>query len=100
MGRLQSFLFGLVLGGAAMFGALQYHVVRAEDGLHFIPKVAPGLQDVYVDIRHFGVEDWDRHRSLAMSLLHANKSDLMKDSATGYLRDSLDNALKAFRGSP
>lgn len=100
MGRLQSFLFGLVLGGAATFGALQYHVIRAEDGWHLIPKVTPGWQDIYVDIRHFGVEDWDRHRSLAMSLLHADKSDLMKDSATGYLRDSLDSALKVLRGSP
>ena len=100
MGRLQGFLFGFVLGGAAVFGGMQYHVVRAEDGLHFVPKVAPGLQDVYVDIRHFGVEDWDRHRSLAMSLLHANKSDLMKEGATSSLRESLDSVLKVFHGSP
>ena len=95
MGRLQSFLVGVVIGGAAVFGALKFHVVRADDGVHFVPKAAPGFQDVYVDIRKFGAQDWDKHRGLALALVQANQSGLMKDSATGYLRESLDQVLRA-----
>ena len=99
MGRFHSFLFGLVLGGASVFGALKYHVVRAEDGVHFVPKVTPGFQEVYVDIRSFSFDDWNKHRSLAMALVQANQGHLMKDAASGYFRDSIDNVLRSFGGS-
>ena len=100
MGRLQSFLFGVVVGGAAVFGALKYHVVRADDGIHVVPKVAPGFQDVYVDIRDFRVEDWDKHRGLSLALVQANKSALMKGTAADYFRESLDSVLRALGRAP
>ena len=99
MGRFQSFLFGVVVGGAAVFGAVKYHVVRAEDGVHFVAKITPGFQDVYVDIRSFGLEDWNKHRSLAIAMVQANQGHLMKEAGTGYFRDSIDNVLRSIGGS-
>lgn len=99
MGRFQSFLLGFVLGGAAVFGSLKYHIVQADDGYHFVAKVTPGFQETYVDIRRFSPEDWLKHRNLALALVQSGQSQLLKEAATGYFRESLDNALRTFSGS-
>lgn len=100
MGRLQSFILGLIVGGALVCVALKYHVVRANDGVHLIPKTAPNFQEMYVDIRRFSLDDWNRHRTLAAALVKAGKTNLLNDGAGASFRDAVDGALGSFSSSP
>lgn len=101
MPRLGSFLGGVVVGGAAVFVGLKYHVVRATDGVHLVPKVQAQFDEAYVDIRKFGFEDWNKHRSLAVAMVQADKGYLMQETTTDSLRRSVDSVLEGlgnFRG--
>lgn len=99
MGRLGAFLFGVVVGAGLVFGSLKYHVLRAHDGLHIVPKVAATFEDAYVDIRQFGPSDWNDHRTLAAGLIKANQEDLIGETAAYSLRDSLRSALDGLTGT-
>ena len=88
------FLLGLVVGGAIVFGSLKYHIVRAEDGFHTVPKLSSQFSQTYVDIRRFDLADWDEHRTLAIALVRADKGHLLKDSASSSLRRSVDGVLE------
>jgi len=96
MGRFGSFLLGLVLGGAAVFGGLKYHVVYADNGVHFIPKIYANLDEIYVDIRGFDLTDWGEHKALAAALVKADKADLLEESAANQVRESVDSLLEGF----
>jgi hypothetical protein len=91
--RWFTFLLGVVVGGLLIYGALNYHIVRASDGLHLIPKVDATLANTYVDIRNFGPADWAERPELAMSLLKANRRELMDAAAADTLRTGLDRLL-------
>jgi hypothetical protein len=99
MGRLGNFLFGVAVGAGLVFGALKYHVLRAPDGLHVVPKVSSSFEDAYVDIRQFGPSDWNEHRTLTASLIKANKENLIGDAAAYSLRESLRSALDGLSGA-
>ena len=98
MSRLSSFFLGAVVGGVLVFGAVKFHVVRAGEGFHLIPRIDPTLRDVYVDIRHFGLTDWSNHRSLAAAIIRAKKEHLLQDSATAGFREGLKNAVDNITG--
>ena len=95
MNRVSSFLFGVLIGAAGLYVAMTYHVVRANDGIHIVPKVSSGLADVYVDIREFDAADWNEHRGLAAALVNAEKDELLKDSAVSSLRQSAHDVLES-----
>jgi hypothetical protein len=95
MGRFSSFLLGIIVGAVAVYGSLRYHVVRAHDGLHLVPKVYSSFGEVYVDIRHFGFSDWNQHRALALALVKAKKEGLIGETSAGYFRQSLQNVLQS-----
>lgn len=94
MPRLGSFLGGLIVGGVAVYTGLKYHVVRANDGFHLVPKLQAQFDDAYVDIRQFGFEDWNKHRTLAVAMAQADKSYLMQETASDSLRQSVDSVLQ------
>ena len=94
MGTLSSFLGGIVVGGVASFVGLKYHVVRAADGFHLVPKLQAQFDEAYVDIRQFGFEDWNKHRSLAVAMVQSDKGYLMHETATDSLRESVDSVLE------
>jgi hypothetical protein len=101
MGQISSFIGGFLVGGAAVFTGLKYHVVRANDGVHLVPKLQAQFDDAYVDIRQFTYEDWNKHRSLAVAMTQAEKGYLLQESATDSLRQSVDSVLEGlgrFRG--
>ena len=98
MGRLWSFVWGVVVGASLLYCVMTYHVVHTQDGLQVVPKITAGLPGTYVDIRGFGIDDWARHCSLAMALIHADKGDLMGDAAMSPLRETLEGWLKGFHG--
>lgn len=97
MERLTSFLLGVVVGGLLCFGSLKYHVVRAKDGVHLVPKLSSTFSETYVDIRSFGLSDWDQHRSLAVAIVHAQKGQLLQDQASDSLRQSVDNVIQGLK---
>lgn len=100
MGRLTFFLAGLLVGAMAMFTALKYHVVRAEDGVHLVPKMTSDFRDMYVDVREFDAADWNRHRELAVALVKADKAHVLQEAAMGGLRETVDSVLKNLQSPP
>ena len=96
MGRISSFVLGTIVGGSLMFGSLHYHVLRATDGFYLIPKVESNFQQTYVDIRAFGITEWNRHKSLAAAIVKAHKQHLLTHGVAGGLshdvRQTIDRA--------
>jgi len=99
MGRLPSFVAGLIVGGALAVGSLKFHVVRAYDGFHLVPKLTAQFSDAYIDIRSFGVSDWDEHPLLAMAIVRADKAYLMNNAASQSLRNAMDGFFETLGGS-
>ena len=99
MGRFGCFLLGFLLGGATIYGSLHYHLVRAHDGFHFIPKLTSTFSQTYVDIREFGFEQWAAHQSLALAITRAEKTELMHGVAVEPLRETLNGFLDRLEGA-
>ncbi len=95
MKRWGTFLFGMVVGGLLIFFALNYHVIRARDGMHLVPKVDAQLASTYVDIRNFGPREWADHRDVFLALAKADRNDLIGSAADDALRVGLDRLLGA-----
>jgi len=92
--RLMTFFLGMVTGGALLFGAMNYHLIRAHDGVHFVPKVSPKLAAAYVDIRGFSAADWAQHSDIAAALISADQAGLMKSSVSESLYKRIDQFLE------
>jgi hypothetical protein len=95
MRRVSTFLLGVATGAMLLHGATMYHVVRAGDGVHFIPKQPPRLAETYVDIRTFTMEEWAGHVQLASALVQAGQQQLLGEAAGGTIRETLNSALPA-----
>jgi hypothetical protein len=93
MKRLTTFVMGMAVGAAILLGALKYHVVRANDGLHLVPKLDAQLAGTYADIRAFTIADWAQNPDLAAALIDAGQRDLVEGSAKDALRNRLDQFL-------
>ncbi len=93
MRRLMTFFLGMVTGGVLLYGAQNYHVIRAQDGVHFVEKIDSKLAATYVDIRGFTFADWSQHTEIAAALVRAEKSELMQNAASDVLQQSLDTWL-------
>ena len=91
---MRNFLLGLIVGSGLMFGALTYHLVRADDGFYLVRKLESGFGQSYVDIREFTVEDWMDHRSLAAAIIRDGKEPLMADTAEESFRTRVRDALR------
>ena len=86
MGRISTFISGMIAGAVLLFVANHYHLVRGNDGVFVVPKLSQNLQDTYVDIREFGLRDWQQHRMLAASLLRSNHKEVLEDSTLSGVR--------------
>jgi len=95
---MRNFLLGIIVGGGLMFCALTYHVVRAADGFHLVPKLQAGFGESYVDIRDFTVNDWTEHRALAAAIIRAGKEDVMAGSAEESFRSGVRESLHGILG--
>jgi hypothetical protein len=93
MRRLMTFFLGMVAGGALLYTAEHYHLVRAQDGFHLIPKMELKLAATYVDIRKFSPADWAQHADVAMAITHAKQGQLLENSATQSLQDGVQGLL-------
>jgi hypothetical protein len=93
MGRFFWLLVGFAIGGGAIYGAFNFHVVKTDSGFEFVPKHAASLSDTYVDIRKFGVSDWAAHPALSADIVAAEKSQLMGQSAANPIEGEVRNLL-------
>ena len=97
MGRLFWLLVGFAIGGGAIYGAFNYHVVKADSGFELVPKHSASLSDTYVDIRNFSVSDWAAHPALSADIVAAEKSHLLGGGSSNSLQNgvnSMENGVK------
>lgn len=95
MRRISTFLLGMATGAMLLHGATMYHVLRAADGIHLIPKQPPRLAETYVDIRTFTMEEWAGHAQLASAVVQAGQQRLLGDAAVGTIHETLNSVLPA-----
>jgi hypothetical protein len=93
MRRLWTFASGILFGGMLVFAAMNYHVIRANDGFHVVPKIDAELALTYADIRDFTVTDWAKNSELAAALMSANRRDLVDNAIENSVDNSLDKWL-------
>jgi hypothetical protein len=96
MSRLPAFLVGMATGAMLLYAAMNFHLLRARDGLHLVAKDPPRLSEVYVDVRQFGVSEWSQHPQLAAALVRADKRNLIEDTTLGSLQESAKEALPSW----
>ena len=92
-GRISTFLFGCVAGGLFVFGALKYHLIKADDGMHLVPKMGATFQETYLDVRGFGAGDWSEHAEVAAALVRADKGYLITDAGIDSLFGGAEDLL-------
>ncbi len=97
MSRLTAFLLGVVVGGASLFLAENYYIVRSTESFHLVPKVAAKLEFPYHDIRNYSIEDWKKNVSLGAAIVRAKKPDMMVESLTD-IQQNFENLLKSLGG--
>ena len=89
------FIMGFIVGGATVLGALRYHVVRAADGVHFVPKMSATLSETYVDIRQYTPQEWSNHQAVAAALIRDGKGNLVQGAAVDSLWNGAEGLLKS-----
>ena len=94
MSRLAFFVLGLLVGGALVYGAERYHVLRTKGGFETVPKLSASFNDTYVDVREFTASDWADHQGLAADVLRAHKEYLIKDAVVDQVRQKVNGLLQ------
>jgi hypothetical protein len=74
-------VFGLAIGFALAWGAINFHVFRTPDGIVVAVKRSPTLADTYVDVRHWGLVQWSEFPDLAWSLARSGHADVVRSRA-------------------
>ena len=95
MGRLTAFASGVIVGAVVSAVVLKFHVVRAQDGVHFIPKASATLSYPYTDIRGFGISEWSDRQDLLLAIIRAEKGHLAKEAAIDNLQKAIGNMFGA-----
>lgn len=97
MRKLLLILVSAVAGGGLVFGCFHYHVVRAREGWLLVRKQRLDWRDPYVDVRSWGLREWNDHPDLARNLVAGGRGDLVgKGTAGGFFRGMFE----AFRPAP
>lgn len=90
MNKLKPFLIGTLAGSAILFVALQFHLVRSEEGFRLVPRTPqPSLGLAYVDIRDWTAEDWTDRSEVARAMVAHGSTDLIASSVSDNLLDSV-----------
>ena len=86
---MSRFIFGMITGATLLYVAMHYHVVNGKQGVFLVPKISNNLTDIYVDIREFGLDDWQDHKPLAAAIMKSDQSEILSDEALGGFRDNI-----------
>ncbi|MBA3481944.1 MAG: hypothetical protein H0T51_09030 [Pirellulales bacterium] len=90
MRRMYGVIFGIGLGVLACLGAMNFHVVRAQDGFHLVQKQQARLGQAYVDTRQFNATDWTEYPELVASLRADNEQGLVNEASPGLLQNGVN----------
>ena len=90
MRRWSTFLTGIAVGALLLYAVLNFHIIRASDGLHVVGKTGARLAGAYVDIREFGPRQWLEHPEVLLALQEAERTDLIGLAA----EDAVNNGLR------
>jgi len=88
-----SFLCGAAVSGGLVFGSLSYHVLRTNDGVEFVPKLAPDFHEAFVDIRQFTPMDWARHKTVVNAIVRAKKESIFQGAAVETVSQSVSQSV-------
>ena len=95
MPGIKPFLAGMLAGGCISCAALQYHVVRSDEGMYLVPRSPkPSLTLAFADTRDWASEQWDRHPQLADALRANGAADSLRSDAGQVSRDELQDAMQ------
>ena len=97
MRRLIAVVIGMAIGGGAVYGAFQFHVVRTDQTFLVVAKQHADWHDAYVDIRGWSHREWAAHRELSGNLIAAGRGDLVARSMTDGLFRGLFDAFRETR---
>jgi hypothetical protein len=89
MRRIYGFVGVFALGALSCFGAMNYHIVRAQDGFHLVQKNHARLGGAYVDTRSFDAATWGAHPDLVLALRADNEQMLVNEAAPGVLQGGI-----------
>jgi hypothetical protein len=99
MRRLIAILIGVVVGGSAVFGAFQYHLIRARDRWAVVKKQRADWREAYVDVRTWGRREWSEHQELSANVTAAGHGDLLPSYGPGEFFRGLFDPLRPNRSS-
>ena len=99
MGKLYSFLLGVVIGFGLYHAAINYHFLYAADGLHMVHKTPPRFEEIYIDVREFTPQDWVAHPELAAAVEKAGKQEVITNAVGNAVKEAVEQALPQPDGS-
>jgi hypothetical protein len=56
---------------------MNYHIVRTDDGMTFVPKRHATLEETYLDIREWALSDWTNHPDFVWAIYKNDRQDLI-----------------------
>ncbi len=98
MNKFFSFALGLAVGTGMTFFGMKYHVVRATDGFHFVPKSKAKLLPFYADVRLYKLIDWQQNRDLLVDISTFGNDQLKEEAARSAVGNSFDSAWQDWTG--
>lgn len=99
MNRLSVFFLGVIVGAVSLYMTENFYIVRSQESVHLIPKVASKLEFPYRDIRKYTVEDWQKDPSLGLAIVKSKKQDLMVESGINGMQQKFEGLLRSLSGS-
>ena len=97
MSRLAVFIFGILVGGGLLYGALTQHLLHTTSGWELVPKVAANFDDSYLDVRKFSLADWAQHQQLVAAIVAAKKEHILGEAAEAGIEQGVTQLLDEFR---
>lgn len=82
-----------------MFVGLKYHIVRATDGFHMVPKSTAKIGSFYADVRNYSMEDWKQHKTLLLDITNSGSDQLKEEAAKSALGNTFDDAWDTWTGA-
>src|SRR5262249_16062428 len=96
MSRFSSFLLGAICGALVSYAAMNFHVIRARDGFHFVNEQPPRMAETYVDVRGFGMPDWAGRPQLTSALVGANQQRLLGEGTSDAIESGVKGLLPSW----
>lgn len=87
MSRMMALMLGIVIGAVGVYTAFRYHIVQTDKRWLLVVKLETSLNDAYVDVRDWSLEDWSRHPALANAMIKSGHEDVVKQAAAKRLID-------------